>query len=88
MNTDLRKKAKNDFEKYFFKLINNAVFVKIMRNVRKHRDIKLVTTERRRIYLVSEPNYYTTEFFTENLLEIEMKKKQKNQIYLKINLSI
>ena len=88
MNTDLRKKAKNDFEKYFFKLINNAVFVKIMGNVRKHRDIKLVTTERRRIYLVSEPNYYTTEFFTENLLEIEMKKKQKKQIYLKINLSI
>ena len=87
MNTDLRKKAKNDFEKYFFKLMNNAVFVKIMRNVRKHRDIKLVTTERRRIYLVSEPNYYTTEFFTENLLAIEMKKKQK-QIYLKINLSI
>ena len=83
MNTDLRKKAKNDFEKYFFKLINNAVFVKIMRNVRKHRDIKLVTTERRRIYLVSEPNYYTTEFFTENLLEIEMKKKQKKTDILK-----
>ena len=83
MNTDLRKKAKNDFEKYFFKLINNAVFVKIMGNVRKHRDIKLVTTERRRIYLVSEPNYYTTEFFTENLLEIEMKKKTKKTDILK-----
>ena len=76
MNTDLRKKAKNDFEKDFFKLMNNAVFGKTMENVRKHRDIKLVTTERRRNYLVSEPNYHTTKFFTENLLAIEMKKTE------------
>ena len=47
--------------------MNNAVFVKTMEKVRKHRDIKLVTTERRRNYLVSEPNYHTTKFFTENL---------------------
>ena len=47
-----------------------------MENVRKHRDIKLVTTERRRNYLVSEPNYHTTKLFTENLLEIEMKKTE------------
>ena len=56
--------------------MNNALFGKAMENVRKHRDIKLVTTERRRNYLVSEPNYHTTNFFTENLLEIEMKKQK------------
>ena len=47
-----------------------------MKNLRKHRNIKLVTTERRRNYLVSEPNYYTTKFFTEYLLAIEMKKTE------------
>ena len=76
MNADLRKKAKNDSEKYFFKLMNNAAFVKTMENVRKHRDIRLVTTERRRNYLVLEPNYHTTKFSQKNLLAIEMKKKQ------------
>ena len=74
MNTYLRKKEKNNFEKYFFKLMNNAFFAKTMENVRKHRDIKLVTTERRRNYLVSEPNFHTKKFFTEKLLAIEMKK--------------
>ena len=56
--------------------MNNAVFGKTMENVRKNRDIKLVTTERRRNYLVIEPNYYTAKLFTKNLLAIEMKKTQ------------
>ena len=76
MNTNFRQKAKNNFEKDFFKLMNNAVFGKTMENVRKHRNIKLVTTERRRNYLVSEPNFHTTKFFTEDLLAIEMRKTQ------------
>ena len=65
MNTNLRKKAENDFQKDFFKLMNNADFGKTRENVRKHRDIKLVTTERRRNHLVSDPNNHTTKFFTE-----------------------
>ena len=56
--------------------MNNAVFGKAMENVRKHRDIKLVTTEKRRNYLVSERNYHTTKFSPENVLAIEMRKTQ------------
>ena len=85
MNTELRKKAKNDFEKDFFKLMNNAVFGKTMKNVRKHRDINLVTTDKRRNRLVSEPNYHTTKWFSEKLLAIEMKiskVKMNKPIYL------
>ena len=61
MNTELRKKTKNDFEKDFFKLMDNAVVGKTMENVRRHRDIKLVTTDERRNQLVSEPNYHATK---------------------------
>ena len=56
--------------------MNNAIFGKTVENVRKHRDIKLVTTERRRNFLVSEPNYHTKNLFTENVLAIEMKKNR------------
>ena len=65
--------------------MNNSVFGKTMENVRMHRDIKLVTTEKRRIKLVSEPNYHTTKQFSENLLAIEMKKakvKMNKPLYL------
>ena len=65
--------------------MNNAVFGKTMENVRKHRDIKLVTTDKRRSQLVSEPNYHTTKYFSENLMATEMKKtkeKMINPIYL------
>ena len=85
MNTEFRKNAKNDFEKDFFKLMNNAVFDKTMENVRKHRDIKLVTTDTKRNKLVSEPNYHTAKWFSESLLAIEMKKtviKANKPIYL------
>ena len=76
MNTDLQKKWKNNFEKDFFNLMNNSVFGKTMENVWKYRDIKLVTTEKRRNYLVPKPNYFTTKFLREKLIAIEMKKTQ------------
>ena len=76
MNNKLRREERNEFEKDFFKLMNNAVFGKTMENGEKNRDIQLVTTERRRNYLVSEPNSHTTKFFTKSLLATEMKKTQ------------
>ena len=69
--------------------MNNVVFGKTMENLRKHRDIKLVTTQRRGNYLVSEPNYDTTKFFTENLFAIEMKKTQitlNKSVYLDLSI--
>ena len=89
MNTELRKKTSNDFEKDFFKLMNNAVFGKTMENVRKHRDIKLVKTDHKRNKLVSEPNYHTMKLISENLPIIEMKKvkvKMKKPIYLGLSI--
>ena len=89
MNTELRKIAKNDFEKDFFKLMNNAVFGKTMENVRKHRDIKLVTTDKKRRKLVSEANYHTMNYISEDLSITEMKRtkvKMNKPIYLGLSI--
>ena len=64
MHTELRKKAQNESEKNFFKLMNNYVFGKAMENVRNHRDIKLIITGKRRKQLVSEPNYRSHKKFS------------------------
>ena len=63
--------------------MNNVVFGKAMENIRKHRDIKLVRTDKRRNQLASEPNHHTTKYFSKNLIAIEMKKaknKSKNEL--------
>ena len=81
----IKKEAKNQFEKDFFKLMNNSVFGKTMENVENYRDIKLVTTEEKRSKLVSEPNYHRTKKFSKNLLAIEMKQtkvKMNKPVYL------
>ena len=74
MNTELRKNAKNEFEKNFFKLMNNSVFGKTLKNVRNHSDIKLVTSDKRRKRLISEPNYHSFKKCSDNLMAIQMKK--------------
>ena len=76
MNTKLRMQAKNEFEKDFFKLMNNSVFGKTMENVRNHREIKIVTTDKQRSKFASEPNYHTTKYISEDLLVMEMKKTE------------
>ena len=89
MNTELRKLARNDFEKDLFKLMNNSVFDKTMDNIRKHRDIKLVGTVKKRSKLVSEPNYHTINLISEDMSIIEMKKtkvKMNKPIYLGLSI--
>ena len=66
MNIELRIKVKNDFRKDFFKLMNNSVFGKTVENVRKYRDVKLVTTDKRRNRLLLESNYHTKKWFSED----------------------
>ena len=72
LNTDLRTKAKNNFEKDFFKLMNNSVFGKTMENIRKRRDIQLVTSEKKALKLIAKPNFKHRTIFTENLVAIHM----------------
>ena len=89
MNTELRKPAKNDFEKDLFKLMNNSVFGKTMENIRKHKDIKLVTTDKKRSKLFSEPNYHTISLISDDLSITEMKKtkvKMNKPIYLRLSI--
>ena len=89
MNTKLRKLAKDDFEKDLFKLMNNAVFGKTMENIRKYRDIKLVAIDRKRNKLVSESNYHTINYISEDLSIIEMNRtrvKKNKPIYLGLSI--
>ena len=80
LNTKLRKETKNDFEMEFFKLMNNSVFGKTMENARKHRHIRLVTSEKRRIKLVLEPKYHATKHFSENLISRSSNIRYKQDI--------
>ena len=73
-NTQLRMAATNDFEKDFFKLMNNSVFGKMMENIRKHRNIKLVTTEEKYLHTVMKSNFKSGVLFGENLMGCEMGK--------------
>ena len=89
MNTELKKLAKDDFEKDLFKIMNNAVFGKTMENIRTHRDIKLVTIDKKRTKLVSEPNYHTINYISEDLPIIEMNKtrvKMNKPMYLGLSI--
>ena len=85
MNTELSKVVKDDF----FKLMNISVFGKTMENIRKHKDIKLVTTDKKRNKLVSELNYHTINYILEDLSIIEMNKtkvKMNKSIYLGLSI--
>ena len=89
INTELGKNAKNEFDKNFFKLINNSVFGKTLENVRNHRDIKLVTSDKRRKRLVSEPNCHSHKTFSYCLMAKEMKKtwvKMIKPLYLRMSI--
>ena len=91
MNTELRKLAKDNFEKDLFKLMNNKVFGKTMENIRKQRDVKIVTTDKKRYKLVSEPNYHTMNYISEDLPIIEMNKtkmKMNKPIYLGLSILV
>ena len=85
LNTELRKNAKNEFEKDFYKLRINSIYCKTEQNDRNYRNIRLVTTEAKRSKLASEPNYHLTKYISKDLLIMEMKKtevKLNKPIYL------
>ena len=85
LNTELRKNAKNDFEKNFFKLMNNSVFGKTMENLRNRVDVRLVTSEDKARKLFAKPNYESRTIFSDNLIAVHMKKtklKLNKPIYL------
>ena len=89
MNTELRKVAEDDFKKGFFKLMNNSVFGKTMENIRKHRNIKLLAANKKRSKLVSEPNYHTINYISEDLSIIDMNKarvKMNKPTYLGLSI--
>ena len=75
-NTEMRKNAKNSFEKDFFKLMNNSVFGKTMENVRKRTNIELVTDEKRLNKLSAKPTYVSSKIFNENLVAVHTKKER------------
>ena len=84
-NTQLRTLATNDFVKDFFKLMNNSVFGKIMKNVRKHRNIKLVTNKAQYLKTTMKPNFKSGVLFGEKLMGCEMGKVKvvmKKPVYL------
>ena len=84
-NTQLRTRTTNDFDKDFFKSMNNSVFGKTMKNIRKHRNVKLVTTEEKYLQTVMKPNFKSGVRFGENLMGCEMGKIKvvmKKPVYL------
>ena len=85
LNTGLRKEAKNEFEKDFFKLMNNSVFGKTMENIRNHKDMKLVTSEPKYQKYLMKPNFKDSHLFSKYLFAVEMGKteiKMKKPVYL------
>ena len=76
LNTRLRKDAKNEFEKDFFKLMNNSVFGKTMENIRNHKDMKLVTSDKKYLKYVMKPNFKDGHPFSKHLFAVEMGKRE------------
>ena len=76
LNTRLRKEAKNEFEKDFFKLMNNSVFGKTMENIRNHKDMKLVTSDKKYLKYVMKPNFKDGHPFSKHLFAVEMGKTE------------